>query len=812
MINFPRIRRTVSAIISLVAVTMVSLMLGCDPTILTVPDKPFDPNVTHIAEVIAPAENVIFLTAGADLEYQAQNAVLSAAPGTTIVFPVGTHAFSDEFIVNTSHITLAGAGMDKTTLDFGSQETGAQGILVLGNYFTIQDLAIVNPAGDGIRIDDTVGPTIRRLKVEWTSRGDENNGAYGIYPVLCTDVLIEDSIAIGASDAGVYVGQSNNIIVRRNTVEYNVAGIEIENSKNADVYDNWTAHNTAGILVFDLPGLTQSGSDTHIFNNVIYQNTTHSFAPAGNIVGLVPSGIGVMVMANVNVEVDNNQIIDHGTASVGIVSFLISGRSFDPESGYNPFPLQINVHDNVMDRYRGTYKDGNELNFALNLLYFGKGDVAHIIYDGIGEVEIAGGLPEGQKLCVRNNVTQEDEAVKFGNVNFQNLNNLGIPVGPVWSDTAPHDCTYTTLPTITIPERPEPPADNGGAGTENCDATLVTGLVNQAAANSDCLNLAEYNLFANASDPLGATNGNGTVDGVEFDLATPLFSDYAHKMRQVFIPAGTQIQYSEGDMTFPIGTIISKTFYYVDNEANPQNVDLVETRLLINRDSGWQRLPYIWNNGVATLALGGGTKQVSWIDAQGVNQSTTYGIPNINQCSSCHGPKQTDKPLGPKAARLNKDYAYATGTQNQLSHWTTIGILAGAPGDVTTAPKQAVWNDAETGSLDERALAYLDSNCAHCHGEETGRAKSTALWLNAERATIDEHTGVCKHPIAAGPATEGREFDIVPGDADASIMTFRMNSVQAEVKMPELAKSMVHTEGVQLISEWINSLPGGPCL
>lgn len=793
-------RSTVSAMaILMISLTVVTSGCNVPDATLAQPDKPFDPAVIHQPETIIPGDNVVYLTPGSNIEYQAQNAALSALPGTTIVFPAGTHVFSDELIVATSHITLAGAGLNQTTLDFGNQETGAQGILGLGDYFTVQDLAVVNPAGDGIRIEGVEGATIRRVRVEWTNFRDENSGAYGMYPVMCENVLIEDSIAIGASDAGIYVGQSINIIVRRNTVEYNVAGIEIENSTYADVYDNWTARNTAGILVFDLPGLVrQGGQATHVFDNVVWKNNTHSFAPTGSIVGLVPSGVGIMVMANDNVEVNNNLVRDHGTASVGIVDYRISGRSFD-DPNYDPTPEALNIHDNQLEREPGIYADDNELNLAIRLLY-GSQDPAEIIYDGIGEYPTA--LPEGNKICVRNNLTQSGSIARFANVNFWNLNALGIPVGPVDEDASGHDCTYTSLPAIVLEEPTIPPEGNGST-TIHCEDTVAG--VNWAAYGSDCTDLAHYNLYADPTNPLSTPNSNG----VTYDLTTPLFTDYAHKSRQVYVPPGQQIQYDEDELVYPTGTIITKTFYYVDNESNPQSVDLVETRLLINRGQyGWMRLPYIWENGVATLALGGGAKQVSWIDANGVQQSQEHVIPNINQCSSCHGAQQIDKPLGPEVRRLNDNFDYGTVTENQITHWANIGILANAPADPrTTAPRHPVWNDPSDGTLHERAMAYLESNCGHCHNDSWGRASSTGLWLMADQA-MNSHLGLCKSPIAAGTAAGGLDFDILPGDPDNSIMIYRMNSVEPAVKMPELGKARAHPEGVQLITDWITSLPG----
>ena len=210
---------------------------------------------------------VVQLTAGDDLPYKLKEAFISATPGTVIELPEGTFHFDDEIILNTSHVTLRGKGMDKTVLSFANQPSGAQGILVQADAFAVMDLAVEDTAGDGIKMEGSNGVVVQRVRVEWTRGPDETNGAYGLYPINCDNVLIEDSVVLGASDAGIYVGQSRDIVVRRNRAEFNVAGIEIENSVGADVYDNLATNNTGGILVFDMPNLTQAGHHTRVFNN-----------------------------------------------------------------------------------------------------------------------------------------------------------------------------------------------------------------------------------------------------------------------------------------------------------------------------------------------------------------------------------------------------------------------------------------------------------------------------------------------------------------------------------------------------------------
>jgi parallel beta-helix repeat protein len=183
--------------------------------------------------------------------------------------------------------------------------------------------------------------------VEWTNGPDAKNGAYGVYPVSSTNVLIDRVVVKGASDAGIYVGQSKNIIVKRSRAEFNVAGIEIENSMNADVFDNVATHNAGGILVFDLPNLPQMGGhSTRLFHNKVVDNDTQNFAPKGNIVAGVPTGTGVMVMANRDVHVFENEISGNKTAAVMLVSYQ---QKFDDKT-YNPLPRAIVVRDNKIGR------------------------------------------------------------------------------------------------------------------------------------------------------------------------------------------------------------------------------------------------------------------------------------------------------------------------------------------------------------------------------------------------------------------------------------------------------------------------------
>jgi parallel beta-helix repeat protein len=207
-------------------------------------------------------------------------------------------------------------------------------------------MAIEDTIGDALKINQSTNVTLRRIRTEWTNGPDSKNGAYGIYPVQSKNILIEDSVAIGASDAGIYVGQSSQIIVRNSRAEYNVAGIEIENSTHADVYNNIATNNTGGILVFDLPNLpVQGGQATRVYNNLIFENNTENFAPIGNIVANVPAGTGLIILANDNIEVFENQFTDNENVNIMIYSYVLSGRTVADPS-YDPYPEQIYIHNN----------------------------------------------------------------------------------------------------------------------------------------------------------------------------------------------------------------------------------------------------------------------------------------------------------------------------------------------------------------------------------------------------------------------------------------------------------------------------------
>lgn len=290
---------------------------------------------------------VIAVAPGADAQERIQTALLDANPGDTVQLAAGRYDLSDGLSLDVDNVTVKGAGPDATVLSFKGQKGAGEGLLVTSDRVTVRDLAVEDSRGDGIKSKGSDQISFLNVRVEWTGGPNEKNGAYGVYPVASTNVLIDKVTVKGASDAGIYVGQSKNIIVRNSRAEFNVAGIEIENSMNADVFDNVATHNAGGILVFDLPNLPQMGGhSTRLFRNKVVDNDTQNFAPKGNIVAGVPTGTGIMVMANRNVHVFENEISGNQSAAVMLVSYT---QKFDDKT-YNPLPRDIVVRDNRIGR------------------------------------------------------------------------------------------------------------------------------------------------------------------------------------------------------------------------------------------------------------------------------------------------------------------------------------------------------------------------------------------------------------------------------------------------------------------------------
>lgn len=744
--------------------------------------------------------DLVEVAPGEDFQRRLLEAFINAEPGQTIALPEGEFALDAVLSLDVDNVTVRGQGPGRTVLNFAAQASGGESILVTSNNVVLENFALVDPPADGVKFKFSNGVTMRSLRVEWTCGACASNGAYGLYPVQTQNVLIEDSVVVGASDAGIYVGQSDNIIVRRNHVSLNVAGIEIENSTHSDVYENIAENNTGGILVFDLPNLALDGERARIYDNTIRNNNTPNFAPEGNIVAIVPTGTGILAMAFDDIEIFGNRIEGNQSLAIAIVSYAISGLTTD-DVNYDPDPRRIHVHDN---EYSDNAHDPQDLVADIAGLFNGLGGLPEIVYDGLGEGQ--GAFAEADRICIA-----EAEAVRRG-VLFP-PGGGGASVDPAF-----FACAHASLAEVVL-DTPEVIAEGERPPTEAEVAELCTPAgseVNFDAVEVSCRELAGYNLFADALEPRSEANG-----GILYDLTSELFTDYAEKYRFIYLPDGLQAAYSTRDVfDFPVGTIIAKTFTMPNDFLNPAAGEvLIETRLLLHRRQGWATLPYIWrqDGSGADLTVAGGRRTLEWIHSDGMTRSTEYIIPDANSCKTCHGVTRAETgsgvnretvnlPIGPKARFLNRDNSYSGESKNQLTHMAELGALAGLPADVAAIAAAPDWEDI-TQPLQERTKAYLDINCAHCHSPG-GFASNSGMFLEFWRE-VNSTYGICKPPVAAGSGSGGLQFDFVPGDADASITVFRMDSNDPDVRMPEIGRSIVHDEAVALVREWLNSLSGG---
>ncbi len=295
-----------------------------------------------------------------------------------------------------------------------------------------------------------------------------------------------------------------------------------------------------------------------------------------------------------------------------------------------------------------------------------------------------------------------------------------------------------------------------------------------------------------------------------YELNSALFSNYSLKARAVYLPDGTSANYIEdATFDFPVGTVIVKTFYYLaDFRDENSEKNIIETRLLVNLGAEWEAHSYIWNEDQtdADFAIVGKQFNVSWIHYDGSTRNANYQIPNKIECQDCHSLDGEIVPIGPKARNLNGLLAYKNGEMNQLDKWVESGWLSGLPSERPYMPK---FDDETTGNLNDRARAYLDINCGHCH-YPGAPADNSGLFLNF--SNVDSlHLGICKPAVAAGGGSGGYKYDIVPGNPDESIMMFRMKTLELDEMMPESGRSVVHEEGVALIEAWIKSIQADDC-
>ena len=313
-------------------------------------------------------------------------------------------------------------------------------------------------------------------------------------------------------------------------------------------------------------------------------------------------------------------------------------------------------------------------------------------------------------------------------------------------------------------------------------------------------NLSEYNFFKGELKQLQPAE-----DIIPYDLNTPLFSDYAEKARFIKVPAGKKIIYNAGQVfDLPLGTVLIKNFYFYNDVRKPElGRRIIETRLLAHMQDGWHTYQYIWNEEQTDAVFEpiGDVTTVEYIDAAGKKIKAEYVVPSQPQCKGCHSRRDTIVPIGMAARHLNGDYAYATGKQNQLQYWQQHGLID-LPS--TTIPANAKWNDEQNGTLNDRARAYLDINCGHCHNPY-GPASTSGLLLDIH-TTNPTALGIFKTPVAAGRGSGNLKYAIEPGKPNQSFLVYRMNSTDVGIAMPELGRTRIHKEGVALISKWIKEL------
>jgi len=384
-----------------------------------------------------------------DFQKALQEKLILAKNGDVIELPEGKFLLTKPLLLEgLDDITIKGQGVDKTILSFKGQTEGAEGIFVSNmRNIILEDFTVEDALGDNFKFKGCDGVVMRRLNSTWTDGAKETNGAYGYYPVECRDVLIEDCEVSYCSDAGVYVGQSTNVVVRRCYAHHNVAGIEIENCINSDIYDNLSENNTGGILVFDLPKLFQAnGRNARVFNNKIINNNHKNFAAPGNIVAIIPPGTGMIILATDSVEIYNNIIEDHKTVGIAVVSYDITEKPVDDPS-FGPHCNTIFIRDNTFKNSKKIPDLSTDMGKLLTAAFRKPVD---ILYDNINHKELYdadGNLPEGIRLCIQNNTGVKT----FGNLNGWKAKSVRDLIGMADSDISKFDCSHSQIPGARTP-------------------------------------------------------------------------------------------------------------------------------------------------------------------------------------------------------------------------------------------------------------------------------------------------------------------------------------------------------------------------
>ncbi|MCY1066274.1 hypothetical protein OV090_15950 [Nannocystis sp. RBIL2] len=353
----------------------------------------------------------------------------------------------------------------------------------------------------------------------------------------------------------------------------------------------------------------------------------------------------------------------------------------------------------------------------------------------------------------------------------------------------------------------------GTAGTEASDTTAPT-TGDPCAGPTRCPiegewplpKLSDYDFFLDPMVDLGPKDGV-----VPYTVAAPLWSDAAGKGRFIVLPEGGKIEFTDGEgWGFPEGAVIIKNFWFDHDRRDPAaGRRMIETRLLYLEGGAWKSVTYLWDDAQteATLHKIGKRVDVAFIDEAGDAQVEEYIVPNLDQCGSCHERDDATELLGTITHQLNTEIVVDGQPVNQLEWLASQDMFSGTLPEMQTLPQLVdPFGDAP---LADRARSYLHANCSHCHRLGGGAGKSGLVFLAWEE--IEAKLGVCKVPAAAGPGTGGHHYDIVPGQPDDSIVIFRMNSLDPEIKMPELPNRVIDQKGVQLIRDWIAAMPAKDC-
>ena len=404
-----------------------------------------------------------------EVQKSLQERLISAKTGDVVELPAGKFHFDRTLSLTVNGVTLRGKGMDQTILSFAGQKTGAQGLLIKANDFLIEDLGIEDTAGDALTVQGGTNITIRRVRTEWTRGPNENNGPYGIYPVDCRNLLVEDSVARAAADAGIYVGQSENVVIRRNRSEFNVDGYEIENSENVDAYENRATHNTGGMGVFNLPNLPrQGGRRIRVFNNQIVDNNSPNFAPKSlGPIATLPSGTGMYVLAIRDVEIFKNAIRGNHTVNVYIMHYAtavdeealkatqssaLTQQIFaPPDKRFYPFVQDVSIHDNEISG--GGQSPDLRMASVKALASALHGKLRDVLYDGMVDASWGRKGANPGRMCLQNN----------GPASFLNFDAAGGMKHPV-SDAASYACSLPPLSPVVIPQLGGTGSSSAGGG------------------------------------------------------------------------------------------------------------------------------------------------------------------------------------------------------------------------------------------------------------------------------------------------------------------------------------------------------------